>query len=164
MWVGTASTTEACVGNELAEVQGINNAVNVVTIENEDKDRNEIAFELYLNEKLGHLTEQCRSQLEFVLRMYNHVFYQKGSSAIEFTSVVNHKLNTGDSQPIKKNPYRTPHALKPVVEENIEDMLRKGIIEPSISPWSSSIVLVNKKTTYGSIKYRFCVDCRSSMQ
>ena len=54
-----------------------------------------------------------------------------------------------------------PHALKPVVEEHINDMLHKGIIEPSMSPWSSSIVLVKKKTTDGSIKYRFCVDYRS---
>jgi hypothetical protein len=39
-------------------------------------------------------------------------------------------------------------------------MLNKGIIEPSISPWSSSIVLVRKKIRDGSIKYRFCVGCR----
>jgi hypothetical protein len=40
-------------------------------------------------------------------------------------------------------------------------MLRKVIIEPGVSPWSSSIVLVRKKTVDGSIKYRFCVDFRS---
>jgi hypothetical protein len=40
-------------------------------------------------------------------------------------------------------------------------MLQKGIIEPSKSPWSSSIVLVKKKTTDGSVKYIFCVDYRS---
>jgi hypothetical protein len=54
-----------------------------------------------------------------------------------------------------------PHALKPVVEDHIKDMLHKGVIKPSILPWSSSIVLVKKKMTDGSIKYRFCVDYRS---
>jgi hypothetical protein len=48
--------------------------------------------------------------------------------------MVKHEINTGDAQPIKKTPYRIPHALKPVVEEHIEDMLKKGIVEPSISP------------------------------
>jgi hypothetical protein len=40
-------------------------------------------------------------------------------------------------------------------------MLKKRIIEPIISPWSSSIVLVQKKSKDGSVKYRFCVDYRA---
>jgi hypothetical protein len=72
---------------------------------------------------------------------------------------VKHKIDTGDARPIKRNPYRTPHSLKPAVEEHIKEMLQKGVIEPSISPWSSSIVLV-KETTEGTVKYRFCVDYR----
>jgi hypothetical protein len=76
------------------------------------------------------------------------------------TSQVNHTIETGDVRPIKKNPYRVPHALKSVVEDHIDDMLHKGIIEPSMSPWSSS-VLVQKNTKDGSIKYRFCVDYRA---
>ena len=72
-----------------------------------------------------------------------------------------HTVDTGDARPIKKKPYRIPHSLKPVVEEHINEMSEKGIIEPSMSPWSSSIVLVRKKTKDGSIKYRFCVDYRA---
>jgi hypothetical protein len=77
------------------------------------------------------------------------------------TSQVKHTIETGDARPIKRNPYRVPQALKSVVEDHIDDMLDKGIIEPSMSPWSSSIVLVQKKTKRGSIKYRFCVDYRA---
>jgi hypothetical protein len=51
--------------------------------------------------------------------------------------------------------------MKPVVEEHIDDMLKRGIIEPSMSPWSSSIVLVPKNTKDGSTKYGFCVDYRA---
>jgi hypothetical protein len=74
---------------------------------------------------------------------------------------VQHVIETGDSRPIKKNPYRIPHALKPVVGEQKDDMLKKGIIEPSISHWSSSLVLMQKKTGDGSVKYRLCIDYRS---
>jgi hypothetical protein len=110
----------------------------------------EIIFDLYLDEKLGHLSGQNRCKLEPILRKY-HIFYQEGSSAIGCTSVVKHKIDTGDAQPIRKTVYRTPHALKPVGEEHIRDMLHKGITEPSISPRSSSIVLVKKKTTNRSL-------------
>jgi hypothetical protein len=48
--------------------------------------------------------------------------------------------------------------LKPVVDEQIDDTLKKGIIEPSTSPGSSSIVVVQKKTKDGSVKYRLCID------
>jgi hypothetical protein len=60
MYVGLASPTEICVGtenkneDELARVQGV---LEVEDMEIGDKSRNEIVFELYLNEKLGHLTK-----------------------------------------------------------------------------------------------------------
>ena len=41
-----------------------------------------------------------------------------------------------------------------------EDILEKNIIKPSMSLWSISNVLVQKKSKDGSIKYRFCVDYR----
>jgi hypothetical protein len=51
--------------------------------------------------------------------------------------------------------------LKPVVEEHIDGTLKRRIIEPSMSPCSSSMVLVQKKSKDGSAKYRFCVDYRA---
>jgi hypothetical protein len=69
-------------------------------------------------------------------------------------------METGEAKPIKRNPYRIPHALKPVVDEYLNEMLKKGVIEPTMSPWSSSIVLVRNKSPVGSIKYRFCIDYR----
>jgi len=95
------------------------------------------------------------------LWQYQHLFYGIGSKELGCTSQVQHSIDTGDAKPIKKNPYRIPHALKPVLEEHIDEMLEKRIIEPSTSPWSSSIVLVQKKSRDGSIKYRFCIDYRA---
>jgi hypothetical protein len=38
----------------------------------------------------------------------------------------------------------------------------RGLIEPSMSPWASSLVLVKKKTVSedGSPQYRVCIDYR----
>ena len=92
-------------------------------------------FRGYLQEKLAHLDVKDRYILEPVLQQYKHLFYGLGSTELGCTSQVEHSIDTGDARPIKRNPYRTSHALKPVVEEHIDEMLRRHIIEPSMSPW-----------------------------
>ena len=72
------------------------------------------------------------------------------------TETVTMKIDTQGHAPIKQRPYRTPLAQHRVVDEAIDEMLNKGIIERSNSPWASPVVLVKKKD--GST--RFCVDYR----
>jgi hypothetical protein len=72
------------------------------------------------------------------------------------TDMVEHHIVTGDARPIKV-PYRPPgFAKKQIVEQILDEMLEKGVVEPSGSPWSSPVVLTKKKD--GSP--RFCVDYR----
>ena len=64
---------------------------------------------------------------------------------------------TGDSRPVSSHPYRVPPRLKESVKEQLDQLLALGIIEPSSSPWSSSLVIVKKKD--GGV--RTCVDYRA---
>lgn len=61
-----------------------------------------------------------------------------------------------DVQPVRQNPYRSGHKEREFAREEIEKMLKAGVIEPSNSEWASPIVLAPKKD--GSL--RFCVDYR----
>ena len=72
------------------------------------------------------------------------------------TDLVKHTIDTGNAKPIKIPPRRVPQKQKQTIEEEINKMLDKDIIEPSLSLWSSHILLVTKKD--GSI--RFCKDYR----
>ena len=63
--------------------------------------------------------------MESVLWRYCHLFYGIGSTDIGCVSLVQHTIETGHAKPVKKNPYRIPHALKPVMDEHIDGMLKK---------------------------------------
>ncbi len=70
-------------------------------------------------------------------------------------SLVRHKVDTGDHPPIKQPPRRLPEVISDLVDL-VEDMMEKGIIQPSTSAWASPIVLVPKRDK----TVRFCVDYR----
>jgi putative transposase len=49
-------------------------------------------------------------------------------------------------------------AQRKVADETIEDMLKRGIIEKSISPWNAALLLAKQPSQQSG--YRFCVDYR----
>jgi len=75
--------------------------------------------------------------------------------------VVEHKIVVTDLTPIRRPQYRTPFALRGEMESQVNDMLQKGVIRKSHSPWSAPAILVPKKSLDGKTKFRFCVDFRA---
>ncbi|KZS04760.1 Uncharacterized protein APZ42_032234 [Daphnia magna] len=65
-------------------------------------------------------------------------------------------INTGISPPIHQLPYKSAWKERAEIQEQVEGMLRQGIIEHPDSPWSSPVVPVKKKDG----TWCFCVDFR----
>ncbi|WVZ20256.1 hypothetical protein V8G54_007578 [Vigna mungo] len=65
-------------------------------------------------------------------------------------------LHEGASIP-NLRPYTYSHQQKNEIERLVKEMLQAGIIKPSISPYSSPIILVKKKDG----RWQFCVDYRA---
>ena len=66
------------------------------------------------------------------------------------------EIKTSESVPISSGRIRVGFSQDKIIEEEVQKLLKSGIIRPSSSPWSSSVVLSDKKD--GSI--RLCVDYR----
>ena len=90
-----------------------------------------------------------------LFRKYRDVF-AFSDDQLGRTSLVQHTIDTGDAAPIKQRPYRTTPENKQEIDRQVSDMLQKGIVQESVSPWSSPVVLVKKKNG----KMRFCIDFR----
>ncbi len=82
--------------------------------------------------------------------------FSKNEWDLGLTDLAEHPINTADAAPVKQRPRRVPLAYAEEEKKAIEDLLKKGVIQQSTSPWASPIVLVKKKS--GAI--RPCVDYR----
>ena len=69
------------------------------------------------------------------------------------TTLASHHIDVGDNSPIKQRYYPVSKVVKAALFAEVDDMLAKGIIEPSNSEWSTPIVMVKRNG-----KYRFCLD------
>jgi hypothetical protein len=61
-----------------------------------------------------------------------------------------------EARPVNITQYRYPPALKNEIEQQVSEMFKQGIIQPSASLFSSPVLLTKKKDG----TYRFCVDFR----
>ena len=46
------------------------------------------------------------------------------------TEWVTHSIDTGDQHPIRQPPRRIPYALRAKIDEMVEQMLDRGVIQP----------------------------------
>jgi hypothetical protein len=64
------------------------------------------------------------------------------------------------AQPIHKAPYRMAPKEQVELKRQLHDLLAKGFIRPSRSPWASPVLFVEKKDK----SKRLCVDYRALNQ
>ncbi len=108
-----------------------------------------------LTDSIDCVPSQYIPQIESLLCRYADVF-SRSDDDIGCTSLVKHKIDTGDAKPVKQRPRRVPQAQQEEIDNQIQGLLDRGLISPSDSPWSSQVTLAMKKDG----KYRLCLDLR----
>ncbi|KAK3745246.1 hypothetical protein QZH41_001863 [Actinostola sp. cb2023] len=92
----------------------------------------------------NELSNAQREKLSALLIDYADIF-ACSSGDLGRTNLVEHRINTGDTIPIKQPARRLPMHRLAEAEEHVKKMLNDVIIEPSSSAWASPIVLVLKE-------------------
>lgn len=120
--------------------------------EEEEADWNAVNDTIGSEKISGQLSDKEHEELKQMLQNYSDVLQDYPGRR----QIAEHHITTGTAQPIKLPPYRLPHAYRERVQQELDQMLKDGIISSSESDWAALIVLVPKKD--GSI--RLCVDYR----
>ncbi|MES9883466.1 MAG: reverse transcriptase domain-containing protein [Sedimenticola sp.] len=102
-----------------------------------------------------HLIPEEKAQLKSLLIKHSATF-AKSSDDLGHTSVVKHKIDTGDNQPVKQRPRRPPFAFAEEESKIIKNQLKMNVIRESSSAWASPLVYVRKRdgTTRPCVDYR----------
>lgn len=118
-------------------------------------------FEFDLNKvRLDHLNPEELNKIKNLLNSYVDIF-QFDNQPLSFTNSIKHRIRLKDDTPIYSKSYRYPYIHKEEVKNQIQSMLKQGIIRPSHSPWSSPVWIVPKKIdASGKRKWRLVVDYR----
>lgn len=101
---------------------------------------------------LVHLTPGQAAQL---LQVFQEAPSLCGASPGK-TTLVEHVICLKDGRPIRQRPYQVPQQLVEKLQQEVEEMLKLGVIEPSNSEWCSPMVIVFKKD--GSLQK--CIEFR----
>ena len=107
------------------------------------------------------VTDEIRRQFEDLKIMFTDIFSTHAGDLGQ-TPIIVMDIDTGDSKPISQKPYTIPLKHQEWVKNEIDILEKAGIIERSISPWASPIVIVPKKLNpLEPPSMRLCVDYRA---
>ena len=110
------------------------------------------------------IQRETRARFQDICTRYPEVF-SKSNTDIGRTKLLEMDILTGNSPPICQKPYTLPLKHYDWVKQEIETLEKAGVIEHSISPWASPIVVVPKKAGPDEPpRRRLCVDFRKLNQ
>ena len=95
-------------------------------------------------EAMSEIPQHISSSLQNLIGEH-HDMFAKDETEIGLTHLIEMDIDTQDHPPISLKPYRTSLAHCKWLEQEIDKLLRGGIIIPSHSPWSFPIVIMKKK-------------------
>lgn len=104
---------------------------------------------------LGHVGPEERGRIVALISRYPDAFALTNLD-LGHCGVIKHRIPTQKAAPVYRRAYRIPYSKREEMQRQVDELLEKGIIEHSTSPWGAPALLVEKPD--GS--FRFVVDYR----
>ena len=101
------------------------------------------------------LTSEQKQQMKEMMNKREKAFHPVPGK----TNLVEHSIRLSQTVPVRTSMYRIPAALQDPVHKELKLLLKQGLIEPSTTPWSHSLVPVKKLKTI-PMEARLCRDFR----
>lgn len=133
-----------------------NDSINIIGSSTPLKDMEKVLTELGLTVQRSHLTNDQYESLCSLLYSNKDIF-AKDITQLPGTDLVKHHIDTGEAKPVRSRPYRNSFTARQEIARQIKEMAANDIIEPTMSMWSSPVILVKKPH---SNELRFTVDYR----
>ena len=111
-------------------------------------------FEEFSLDKTTLDNHQTEKLIDLLIKYKN--VWQVKDKKVQHTDSVECEINLSNETPVRTKLKDRSPVEEYIIGKLVTDMKRRGVIQPSSSPWASPILLVDKKNG----KIRFCVDYR----
>ena len=140
--------------------QGSLSMVNSVVIDCSTDEQGEISDMPNVQAKEGpsdvdistDLSQDQQDQVRDILSSFPDVL----TDLPGYTNILQHDIKLSTDIPVRMKSRSIPYSMIDTVNQEVDQMLKRNIIEPSISPYNSPVVIVKKKDGTN----RFCIDFR----
>lgn len=110
---------------------------------NKSKDIPEFLREMYFEGCKNLTPEQAEKFKQFLLSRKSA--FADPEMPLQRSNVGEHQINLNDEKSFKEPVRRVPIFKRDILDAEINKLKTEGLIEESVSPWSSPLVLVQKK-------------------
>lgn len=132
---------------------------NVMNVQNAQEARDQRLQQLLEALNLNNVNSPQKASIADICIEYADVFSLE-SDPLTVNNFYDQDIRLSDNSPVFIKPYRLPHAHQAAIKGQIQKLLETDVIENSISPYNSPILLVPKKGAKSFDEWRLVVDYR----
>lgn len=108
---------------------------------------------------MSTLESSATACIENICEEFQDIFHLEGEK-LSTNNFYRQNIQTLDKTPVYTRNYRLPQVQQEEIQEQVQKLLDDDLVEPSTSPYNSALLVVPKKGSDDTKKWRLVVDYR----